>query len=96
MNKRRIVEKMACDAALTRTQAARALESFMEGVQDSLARGERVTLVGFGSFVLSRRKARRVREPHNGITMELEARSVARFRAGIELKTAIEKADSSD
>jgi DNA-binding protein HU-beta len=87
---------MALDARLTRTQAARALDSFLEGVQTSLEKGRRVTLVGFGTFVVSKRKARLIRDPRNGETMRIEERRVARFAPGIELKDAIERAGESE
>jgi DNA-binding protein HU-beta len=83
---------MAADARLTRAQAAKALDSFIDGVQSSLEHGRRVTLVGFGTFVVSERKARHVRDPRNGETMLIEARRVARFAPGLELKDAIERA----
>src|SRR5512139_732440 len=95
VNKKDLVTKMATDAELTRAQASRALESFLSGVQSSLASGRRVTLVGFGTFVVSSRKARRVRDPRNGDTMQIGARRVARFAPGAELKDAIEQAHRS-
>ena len=93
MNKRELVEKISADADLTKAQAARALDSFLDGVQTSLTKGDRVTLVGFGTFVISSRKARLVRDPRRGGTMQIEARRVARFAAGADLKLAIENAD---
>lgn len=93
MNKRELVEKISADAELTKAQAARALASFLDIVQTSLTRGDRVTLVGFGTFVISNRKARVVRDPRRGGTMQIEARRVARFAAGADLKSAIENAD---
>lgn len=93
MNKRELVEKISADADLTKAQAARALDSFLDGVQTSLTKGDRVTLVGFGTFVISNRKARLVRDPRRGGTMQIEARRVARFAAGADLKLAIENAD---
>ena len=95
MNKRELVEKISADADLTKAQAARALDSFLDGVQTSLTKGDRVTLVGFGTFVISNRKARLVRDPRRGGTMQIEARRVARFAAGADLKLAIENADKA-
>ena len=89
MNKRDLVESIAGDAQITRTQAAKALEAFVRTVQSSLVSGDRVTLVGFGTFAVLQRKARRVREPRRGVTMEIEARRVARFAPGLELKAAL-------
>ena len=79
------------EARLTRAQATRALEAFLEGIQSSLVRGDRVTISGFGTFGVSNRKARRVRNPRNGHSMEVAAKRVPRFAAGLELKSAIEK-----
>jgi DNA-binding protein HU-beta len=91
VNKRDLVEKMATDAGLTKTQAGRALNSFMDGVQASLLKGDRVTLVGFGTFAVANRKARRVRDPQRGIAVEIAERRVARFAPGLELKAAVAK-----
>jgi len=89
VNKRDLVESIAGDARITRVQAARALEAFVRTVQSSLVNGDRVTLVGFGTFAVTHRKARRVREPRGGTTMQIEARRVARFAPGLELRSAL-------
>ncbi len=90
MNKRDLVESIAGDARITRVQAARAVDAFVRSVQSSLVNGDRVTLVGFGTFAVSQRKARRVREPRGGRTMQIEAKRVARFAPGVELRAALE------
>jgi DNA-binding protein HU-beta len=82
---------MAVDARLTRAQAARALDAFLQGIQASLARGDRVTISGFGTFGVTHRKARRVRNPRNGGAIEVAAKRVPRFAPGVELKSAIEQ-----
>lgn len=92
MNKRSIIEAVAEGAGITKAAATRALESFLKTVRSSLVKGEKVTLAGFGTFAVSRRKARRVRDPRRGTPMQIDARRVARFAPGLELKTAIEKA----
>ena len=91
MNKRDLVGKMALDARLTRTQATRALDAFLEGIQTSLVRGDRVTISGFGTFGVSQRKARKVRNPRSGSAIEIAAKRVPRFAPGLELKSAIER-----
>jgi DNA-binding protein HU-beta len=96
LNKRDLVESIAGDAQITRVQAARALEAFVRTVQSSLVNGDRVTLVGFGTFAVSQRKARRVREPRGGTTMEIEARRVARFAPGLELRAALAQSPRLD
>ena len=89
MNKRDLVGKIAADARLTRAQASRALNAFLEGIQTSLVRGDRVTISGFGTFGVSHRKARRVRNPRSGGAIEIAARRVPRFAPGVDLKTVV-------
>jgi len=91
VTKRDLVGKIAVEASLTRAQATRALEAFVEGIQSSLVRGDRVTISGFGTFGVSHRKARRVRNPRSGRAMEVAAKRVPRFAPGVELKSAIER-----
>lgn len=90
MNKRDLIKKIAQDADLSNVQAAKALDAFLDSVQASLIKGDRVTLVGFGTFAISQRKARLVRDPRRGGTMEIAARRVARFAPGLDLKLAIQ------
>lgn len=78
------------DARLTRAQATRALDAFVEGIRTSLARGDKVTISGFGTFGVAQRKARRVRNPRSGRAIEVAAKRVPRFAPGMELKSAIE------
>jgi len=96
VNKRDLVESIAGDARITRVQAARALEAFVRTVQSSLVSGDRVTLVGFGTFAVTYRKARRVKEPRRGTTMEIEARRVARFAPGLDLRAALAQSRRMD
>jgi DNA-binding protein HU-beta len=91
VNKKDLVVKIAVEARLTRAQASSALEAFLEGIRASLIRGDRVTLSGFGTFGVSQRKARRIRNPRSGSAIEVAAKRVPRFAAGIDLKSAIEK-----
>ena len=77
------------DARLTRAQAARALDAMLQGIKATLARGGRVTISGFGTFGVMHRKARTVRNPRSGRSMEVAAKRVPRFAPGMELKTAI-------
>jgi len=83
------VGKIATDARLTRSQASRALDALVQGIQASLVRGDRVTISGFGTFGVSHRKARRVRNPRSGSDIEVAAKRVPRFAPGMELKSAI-------
>ena len=90
MNKKDLVGKIASDACLTRLQASRALDAVVQGIQASLVRGDRVTISGFGSFGVSNRKARRVRNPRGGSDIEVAAKRVPRFAPGMDLKSAID------
>ena len=95
MNKRDLIRTMARDARLTRTQATKALEAFLDSVQSSLVRGDRVTLVGFGTFLIAQHKARTVRDPRRGGTMQIAARRVARFAPGLDLRLALQSSQKS-
>jgi DNA-binding protein HU-beta len=89
VNKRDLVDKIALDASLTRAQAARALDAFVQGIRMSLVSGDRVTISGFGTFGVKHRKARKVRNPRSGNSMEIGETRVPRFAPGTELKIAI-------
>ena len=95
MNKRDLIKRIAQDARLTNVQAAKALDAFLKSVQSSLIQGDRVTLVGFGTFAISQHKARLVRDPRRGGTMQIAARRVARFAPGLDLKHAIQNSVKS-
>ena len=92
MTKKDLVGIIAVEARLTRVQAARALEAFLSGIRTGLLQGDRVTLSGFGTFGVSQRKARRVRNPRDGHAMEIAAKRVPRFAPGIDLKSALDRA----
>jgi DNA-binding protein HU-beta len=89
MNKAELVSKIAEDAGITKTQAAAALDSFVEGVTKTLKSGERVTLVGFGTFSVTKRAARKGRNPATGATIKIKAKKVAKFKAGKELQAKL-------
>ncbi|HVP48958.1 MAG TPA: HU family DNA-binding protein [Bryobacteraceae bacterium] len=96
MNKRDLIKKIAQDADLSNVQASRALDAFLESVQSTLIKGDRVTLVGFGTFAVSQHKARLVRDPRRGGTMQIAARRVARFAPGLDLKLAVQNSMKSN
>lgn len=91
MNKADLIDRIAGSAGITKTQAGAALDAFVSNVTGSLKKGERVTLVGFGTFATSQRKARNGRNPQTGKPIKIAARRVARFTAGAELKKAVNK-----
>jgi len=88
MTKAGIVDRMARDAKVTKRAAEAALDSALKAVKDSLKRGKKVTLVGFGTFAVGRRKARTGRNPQTGRMIKIPAARVVRFRPGGELKKA--------
>jgi len=92
VTKRDLIGTIAAGAGLTRTQAAKALEACVAGIQAGLARGDRVTISGFGTFGVSHRKARRIRIPKNGAAVDVAARRVPRFAPGVLLRSAIDRA----
>lgn len=89
MNKADLIDKMAADADITKTAAAAALDSLLEGVTRSLKKGDKVTLVGFGTFSVSKRKARTGRNPQTGATIHIGAKNVPKFTAGKALKDSV-------
>ena len=89
MNKRDLIAKIALDAGISKTNAAAALESFVEGITKSLKKGQPITLVGFGSFKTAQRKARTARNPQTGAAIKIPKRRVVKFSAGKGLKSAL-------
>ena len=85
MNKQELIGKIASDANITRTAAATAIDALVEGITSSLKKGQRVTLMGFGTFGTSKRKARTGRNPQTGETIKIKAKTAVRFKAGKEL-----------
>jgi DNA-binding protein HU-beta len=85
MNKAELISKLADDAGITKTQANAALDSFVEAVTKTLKGGGKVTLVGFGTFSVSKRAARNGRNPQTGAVIKIKAKKVAKFKAGKEL-----------
>lgn len=90
MTKAELIEKMAKDADISKVAAGTALESFMTSVTKALKKKDgKVTLVGFGTFVKTRRKARKGRNPQTGEAIKIKASNVVKFKAGKKLKDAI-------
>ncbi len=85
MNKAELIAKLADDAGITKTQANAALDSFVAAVTKTLKGGGKVTLVGFGTFSVSKRAARNGRNPQTGAVIKIKAKKVAKFKAGKEL-----------
>jgi DNA-binding protein HU-beta len=85
MNKAELVSKISDDSGISRSQANTALNSFIDAVTKTLKSGNKFTLVGFGTFSVSKRNARTGRNPQTGATIKIKAKKVARFKAGKEL-----------
>ena len=89
MNKSDLIDAMAGDAGITKAAAKKALESFLGNIEKSLKGGDRVSLVGFGSWSVSKRAAREGRNPQTGKTIQIAAKNVVKFKAGSDLSDAV-------
>jgi DNA-binding protein HU-beta len=85
MNKAELIDAMAAKAGLTKKQTKEALEGFISSVSDALKTGDRVALVGFGSFAVSTRAERKGRNPRTKKEMVIPAKKVVKFKPGNEL-----------
>ena len=91
MNKAELVNAIAADAKITKADAEKAINGFITATTKALKKGDRVALVGFGSFSVAKRAARTGRNPQTGKEMKIAAKKVAKFKAGAELKKAVSK-----
>jgi DNA-binding protein HU-beta len=89
MTKAELVEKMAKDAGISKAAAGKALDSLIEAIFKTVKKGNKVALVGFGTFSVSKRKARTGRNPQTGATIKIAARKVPKFSAGKTFKDAV-------
>jgi DNA-binding protein HU-beta len=89
MKRDELLAKIAADAGITKKAAGEALNSFMEGIMKSLAKGDKVSFVGFGTFDVSKRKARNGINPQTRKKIKIPARKVPVFRAGKKLKDIV-------
>ena len=90
MNRNELINDVATRANLSKADASRALGAVLDAVAESLARGESVSLVGFGNFSVSRREARTGRNPQTGGEIQIPARNLVKFSAGKGLKDAVQ------
>lgn len=95
MNKADLIDKIAVGAGISKTKAGAAVNAAVDSITAALKKGDRVALVGFGTFSVSVRKARVSRAPQTGATINIAGRKVAKFSPGTELKSSINKAGSS-
>jgi len=89
MNKAQLIDAMAEDAGLTKADAKKALDGFINATSTALSPGDRVALVGFGSFSIANRSARTGRNPKTGAEMQIPAKNVVKFKAGSELADSV-------
>ena len=91
MNKAELIEAIANGSKLTKADAGRALDATIEAVSKSLKKGDRISLVGFGSFSVAKRAARLGRNPQTGKEIKIAAKKVVKFKAGTELAGNVNK-----
>ena len=89
MNKEELIGKISKDAKITKVAAKAALDSTLGSIQGSLKKGKPVTLVGFGTFSVAKRKARMGRNPQTGEELSIPAKKVAKFKAGKDLSNSV-------
>ena len=89
MTKQELIEKVASGAGLSKADATSAINATISSITSALKKGQSITLVGFGSFKVSKRKARKGRNPRTGEVINIKATKVPRFSAGKSLKDAV-------
>jgi|TARA_R110000850_G_scaffold211024_3_gene336981 DNA-binding protein HU-beta len=89
VNKTELIEAIAASADISKAAAGRALDAVVDGVTDSLKKGDQVVLVGFGTFSVKDRAARTGRNPQTGAEIQIAAAKVPSFKAGKALKDAV-------
>lgn len=89
MNKAELIDQIAADSGLSKTDSKKALDACVNAITGALKKGDKVALVGFGTFSVSARSARTGRNPQTGKTITIPAKKVAKFKAGKELADAV-------
>ncbi len=89
MNKAELIEAIASDAKLTKADSKRALDAFIGSTSKALKKGDRVALVGFGSFSVAKRASRKGRNPQTGKEIKIPAKKVVKFKPGNELSKVV-------
>ncbi|MBP6756900.1 MAG: HU family DNA-binding protein [Bacteroidia bacterium] len=91
MNKAELIEAIANSTKMTKADSGRALDATIEAISKALKKGDRLSLVGFGSFSVAKRAARLGRNPQTGKEIKIAAKKVVKFKAGTELATNVNK-----
>lgn len=89
MNKTDLIDGIAESAGISKAASKKALDSVLGNISKALKKGDRVSLVGFGSFAVSKRSAREGRNPQTGKTIKIAAKKVVRFKAGSDLQKSV-------
>jgi DNA-binding protein HU-beta len=89
MNKAELIDAMAKGAGLTKADAKKALEAFVDATSKALKKNDRVALVGFGSFSVAKRAARKGRNPQSGKEIKIAAKKVVKFKPGADLSNTV-------
>jgi len=89
MTKAELIDKIATGANLTKADASRSLDAFLHAVQTALKKGQKITLIGFGTFSVAKRKARKGRNPRTGEVIRIPAAKIPKFKAGKTFKEAV-------
>jgi len=89
MNKAELIDAIAASSGLSKADSKKALDAFVSTTSNALKSGDRVALVGFGSFGVSERSARTGRNPQTGKEIKIKAKKVVKFKAGAELSGAV-------
>lgn len=89
MNKNELVAALAEKTSMKKTEVEKVLKAFTETVTEELKKGEKIQLVGFGTFEVAKREAREGRNPRTGETMKIAASNAPKFKAGKALKDAV-------
>lgn len=90
MNKAQLIDSIADQAKLSKADAKRALDAFVDTTTGALKKGDRVALVGFGSFSVAQRNARTGRNPQTGQPITIKAKKVVKFKAGSDLADTVQ------
>lgn len=90
MNKAQLIDSIASESKLTKADAKKALDAFIKSTSAALKKGDRVALVGFGSFAVAKRNARTGRNPQTGKPIQIKAKKVVKFKAGSELAKKVQ------
>lgn len=89
MNKAELIDAIAAKANLTKVDSKKALDAFIAATSDALKKGDRLALIGFGSFSISKRAARKGRNPRTGKEIKIAAKKVVKFKAGAALSKKV-------